>query len=398
MITDTNQALPDHIPFAVKEVQAGEYERMPAEHWERRVKALRAMNELNQEHIVQFVTAFRRRKEHGQEEHYLVFEWADGGNLRNMWRKESSPKLTVALIKDTMSQILGLARALEAAHNLDTTGTSYRHGDIKPENVLCFSNGRTVGTLKIGDWGEGKEHGLLTEMRPSEIATAFGTRLYEAPEVETKDSARYLGQARQQGSRMHDVWAMGCIMLEFVIWLLKGWEGLVQFHHDLGERSFYEISVVNGKKLAQVHSAAIIWMTRMAEDTRCLVGSTAIGDLLEVVQTRLLVVKLPRRFKTQSSDILERYQTSPMLKIGSEVYGSATGDGLSSTGDAPHPPSELPTFNITMAEPEPGTIPMQPEPESPGPPRCLATDFRARMDEIVEADEEDCPEGYWGTH
>jgi serine/threonine protein kinase len=52
-------------------------------HWEREVGALATMNELNHEHIVRFITAFRRGSLKDPQ-HYLIFEWANGGNLLNL--------------------------------------------------------------------------------------------------------------------------------------------------------------------------------------------------------------------------------------------------------------------------------------------------------------------------
>ncbi|CAN9349867.1 unnamed protein product [Alternaria alternata] len=390
--------LPEDSPFAVKEIQAADDAQEVAEHWEKEVKALRAMNELNQDHIVRFITAFRRRREHGGQDHYLMFEWADGGNLRSMWKREKSPNLTAALVKDAMSQILGLARALEAAHKV-RNGTSYRHGDLKPENILCFNNGHTIGTLKIGDWGEAKEHDKVTEMRPSKTTAKYGTRLYEAPEVETGVRATYLGQSTKRRSRLYDIWAMGCITLEFTIWLLKGHEGLTDFRRDLGEGSFYEVDIQNGKKVAYVHRAAIFWMDRMAEDPRCQVGSTAIGNLLELVRTALLVVKLPRRLATDASEQPERRRTDSGVSEARFVTNSSpANDTPFDHGDIPDPPPapDVPSLSITLVETEPGRMPLQPEPEGQGPARCLATDFRFRMEELIAEDEDEL-EGYWDT-
>lgn len=214
----------EDMAFAVKEIQATEDVQAVAEHWEKEVKALRMMNELNEEHIVRFVTAFRRRKEHG-EEHYLIFEWADRGNLRSLWKGTPRPVLSGTLVKDAVTQIAGLASALDAAHNLGT-GASYRHGDLKPENILLFSGGGCIGKFKIGDWGEAKEHEQVTEMRPSNTTAKYGTRRYEAPEVETGVRAKFLGQSTRRISRLYDIWAMGCITLEFIIWLMYGLDGL----------------------------------------------------------------------------------------------------------------------------------------------------------------------------
>jgi serine/threonine protein kinase len=391
MITNVCQALPKDSPFAIKTC-VYEDERKVADHWESEVKALQAMNELNQEHIVRFITAFRRPRKHGGSEHYMIIEWADGGNLRSMWKRKPSPNLTVTLIKDAMFQILGLARALEAAHNLDINGVSYCHGDLKPENILCFDNGRAIGTLKIGDWGQVKEHRSVTEMHPSEVAAAFGTRLYEAPEADFI-SFRLTGQSRRRRSRLYDIWAIGCITLEFIIWLLRGWEGLVQFHSDIG-RTFYQVIVSNGRREAQLHSAAKTWMDSMANDPRCQVGSTALGDLLELVRTALLVVKLPRRLGMVWKELLEVSRTDSVSNFGPEVGGSGVKDGPFGIEETPHSPPELPTFTITPAEPEPERDPIPPELEKSRPVRCLATDFRSQMEQIV-AEDPDEAEGYW---
>jgi serine/threonine protein kinase len=358
----------------VKEIKPGKLEdaQWLAEHWEKEVKALRMMNNLNQEHIVHFVTAFRRRKTSGDAEHYLIFEWADGGNLHTLWNSIANPTLIVSLVKDTLKQILGLAKALEAAHNLNKTGASYRHGDLKPENILVFSGNGSIGTLKIGDWGEAKSHDDFTEMRPRETTARSGTRRYEAPEVETGIRANYLGQSMKRRSRLSDIWAMGCITLEFVIWLLYGLKGLKKFNSDMGRETFYQVSIVNGNKIAYVNNTAVLWMERMAQDPRCRVGSTAIGDLLEIVQTALLVVKLPRKLATNFDEVFTEGAIAPM--------GSSLGN--------------IPSISLTPADPEPAKVPIQRVREAEGPARCLSSDFRIRVEHIYEEDENT---NYWYT-
>jgi serine/threonine protein kinase len=381
----------------VKEIQATDDAQMVAEHWEKEVKALRMMNELNQKHIVRFVTAFRRHRENDGKEHYLIFEWADGGNLRSLWKSTSSPVLTALLVKDAIKQILGLARALEAAHNLNRTGASYRHGDLKPENILLFSGGGSLGTLKIGDWGEAKEHDQVTEMRPSKTTAKYGTRRYEAPEVETGVRAKWLGQSTRRRSRLYDIWAMGCITLEFIIWLLYGLDELNKFNQELGDDPFYLIEVKNGKQVARVHDVAASWMDQITQDPRCEVGDTAIGDLLELVRTALLVVKLPRRLGTNLSDTSENLRTDSVLKWRSAEEEDDTTDFLPlETIEASNEPHStgVPSFSFNLAESEPPKIPVQPEAETKGPARCLATNFRERMENI---DAEDEYESYWFT-
>jgi serine/threonine protein kinase len=379
----------------VKEIQATEDAQEVAEHWEKEVKALRTMNKLNQEHIVRFITAFRRRRQHGEEEHYLMFEWADGGNLRTLWKSMPSPTLTAPLVKDVIKQVLGLAKALEAAHNLNATGASYRHGDLKPENILVFRDEGLIGTFKIGDWGEAREHGQATEMRPSKTTAKYGTRRYEAPEVQTGVQAKWLGQSTKRRSRLYDIWAMGCITLELTIWLLYGIDGLDRLDRDLGFGSFYQTNVVNGRRVAQVHSAAVRWMDQMADDPRCQVGCTAIGNLLELVRTALLVVKLPRRLGTTLSGIPERPRTDSFVESHANVARVTSQDAAidqEAVGLTVEPAVNIPSISFTLAEPESDRIPVQPEPEARGPARCLATDFHKRTETINEEDED---ESYW---
>lgn len=380
-----------------------------ADDWRREVKALRTMNKLNQEHIVRFVTAFRRRKRDRTQEHYLMFEWADNGNLRDLWRTTHTRKLSGSLVRDVIKQILGLATALQAAHNLNRTEASYRHGDLKPENILCFKGAGQIGTLKIGDWGEAKFHeeDQVTEMRPSRTSAKHGTRRYEAPEVETGVRVQWLGQSRKRRSRLNDIWAMGCITLECLVWLLYGPDGLNQFDNDVGKESFYQWDVRNGKHVAWVHPAAVRWMDTMAQDPACSVGTTALGDLLEVVRTALLVVKLPRRLGTglPETDVVKPRADSGVGTSATrdEAANVLQDDDHMSSDDETPTAEHLPTVVVTgpseksqsELRDETDRIPVPMEAEEEGPARCLSREFRNRMEHIFYEDENP---GYWDTH
>jgi serine/threonine protein kinase len=381
--------------------------------WEKEVQALRTMNELpNQNNIVEFVTAFRRcRISHGEEsiheEHYLMFEWADLGNLGSLWEETEEHELTSKLVKDVVNQLWGLSSALKAAHYLDSTDSSIRHGDLKPENILRFSSASSIGTLKIGDWGEAKRHDVVTEMRPSKTRSNTGTVQYQAPEVEVDMlSATHMLSATQSGSvkkprsRLYDIWAMGCITLEFLIWLLYGPEGLKRFKQDLGVEGFYQITVVNGKKEAQVHSVAKYWMNHMALDPDCEVGRTAIGDVLEIVRDALLVVKLPRRLGT---NLRQGRRTDSVHLDSVPRQNNSLANSLPSANSDEVSSESNPIISVTSVglEADAGPVqhhwiarndPLQHGPESVGPARCLATEFCHRMEHIAKADEDG---SYW---
>jgi serine/threonine protein kinase len=390
--------------FAVKELKPLGSIQEVVEHWEREVKALRMMNELDQENIVRFITAFRRVKKHG-EEHYVMFEWADGGNLQNLWDTTPSPVLSGHLIKLVVGQIYGLASALSAAHNLgvsDTIGASYRHGDLKPENILVFKDGGQIGKLKIGDWGEAKYQGKITAIRAGRTTTRFGTKRYEAPEVETGVKVMFLGQPKERRSRLGDVWAMGCITLEFIVWLLYGKNGLDRFNHDVTGDTFYVVCTDNGEKSAQVHPNAVAWMDRLAQEPACKIGTTALGDLLEVVRNNLLVVKLPQQLGSELPP--DHSRTDSVIDANrdqiSGVIDAPAADDSNALSDFDE---EIivagPQITVTIAppiqntEPETFRMPIQPKLEAEGPKRCYARIFKDRMYHIASEDED----SYWNV-
>jgi serine/threonine protein kinase len=240
---------------------------MVVTNWESEAKALQQMNQLKQKHIVRFITAFRRGQR-GEEDYYLIFEWADGGNLRDLWMQTANPALSARLIKEAIRQLLRLAQALCAAHNLSETGASFRHGDLKPENILCFKSDTEFGTLKIGDWGLAKHHNIVTQERPQKTTTRHGTLRYEPPEV-VIGIPPLEGQAKDRLSRLYDIWAMGCVTLEFLIWLLYGYDELTRFNLNINGEALddgpcYQIEIENGERMAKVHRlwvfGWIIWL------------------------------------------------------------------------------------------------------------------------------------------
>jgi serine/threonine protein kinase len=281
--------------------------------WMKEVNALYRMNALERSHIVRFMTAFTRGRLENLE-HYVMFEWADGGNLDNLWDEYSTPNLSVRLTKWVVKQLHGLAEALAAAHEI-----LYRHGDLKPANILWFRGGDGHGILKIGDWGEAKGHDIATALRHDTTAK-YATRRYEPPETGLQSSQD--PGTRNVRSRLYDVWGLGCITLEFVIWLLYGRGGLKTFNKDnqgnYGESCmFYEPNFA--KKTAKVHPTVMRYIEHMAKDPLCQQGQTALGDILDVVRTGLLVVEQSEaRVSVAQTDLIDSVEalgTTPSINI-----------------------------------------------------------------------------------
>ncbi|KAF5486531.1 Cyclin-dependent kinase 2 [Colletotrichum fructicola] len=240
--------------IAVKEIQTsgGVPQAALEAAWLAEVGVLRKVKKLRNPHIIECLAALERGPDR-----YLLFPWADGGSLRDYWENTPRQIPTHCLVKEALVQLHGLGAALSDLHyfglddnseegpddlphvhtedvaeeyNSDGAETSIRHGDLKPENLLWFTErGQSVDRaryLKIADMGLAKRQVVRTEDRSRLTATAYGTILYEAPEAEPA-----FGQ--QPRSRLYDIWSMGCIITEWIIWLLYGNSQLQRFYNDL---------------------------------------------------------------------------------------------------------------------------------------------------------------------
>jgi len=112
-----------------------------------------------------------------------------------------------------------------------------------------------------------------------------------------KRSSTSLGPAATiSGPLAAFIWSIGCIYLEFVIWLLYGSAELARFRADLGEElRFY--TKKRGQQVTssmpQLHSRVQRWVDWIRDDERCP-KDTAIRHLVELVVTRLLVPEVGR--------------------------------------------------------------------------------------------------------
>jgi serine/threonine protein kinase len=310
------------------------------------------MNELRQDHIIRFIAAFRRGRIEARE-HYIIFEWADGGNLHELWQSDPSQPVTGTLVREAITQLHGLATALSAAHYLASDrahGRSYRHGDLKPANILRFDSGTVIGTLKIGDWGEAKSHQTVTAMRNMDTTARYGTRRYEPPECEIGIGPTDLNQRAKGRSRLYDIWSMGCITLEFIIWLLYGATGLREFNDSVttgsGDQSpFYEVNEACGVRSARVHSVVASWMQHMSKDPACRAGETALGDLLELVERGLLAVNLPSHGGSKDLLLIHDVRTERILDLVIPDRTSRPRDWISHTEF-----EGVPMINVTQPD------------------------------------------------
>lgn len=150
--------------------------------------------------------------------------------------------------------------------------------------ATCFHLSLSGALPQVLMWTTSMHIGELTRARDRR----FTTWRYEPPEATEKDNA---------WPRRYDIWSLGCIILEFIVWMVRGIEKLNEFNdkivNEYGKQiHYFEQIKINGGSTFRVHTAVSDTMDRLAQHAECKAEKTALGDLLEIVRTKLLVVGL----------------------------------------------------------------------------------------------------------
>ncbi|KAK6065957.1 serine/threonine protein kinase-44 [Seiridium cupressi] len=225
---------------------------------------------------------------------YFVFPWASQGNLRKFWKEKVPQVHDKTFLKWLFAQLLGVAETIQSLHKPQV---NIRHGDLKPENILCFESSDPFldqkdpsYVLVISDVGLAREHDKLTKFRSRTKQPGGGTMVYAGPEMELSE-----GRAT---SRRYDIWSLGCIYLEFFIWLLYGIDGLEQFDKAKNGK-FYRVREKRDDlqpggtvKTAEINPVVLDWIARAIEHSRDATADeeSAVSRLLTLIKDRLLVI------------------------------------------------------------------------------------------------------------
>ncbi|KAJ3544684.1 hypothetical protein NM208_g2927 [Fusarium decemcellulare] len=211
----------------------------------------------------------------------IMFPWADGGNLREFWKNHDASARTSDLFMWSLKQMLGIVGAIEALHN-----RNIRHGDIKPQNILYFT--------KLGSGNNDNERGIFI-ISDVGISRRHTESPHEAPEAES-DSRE--GRPR---SRLFDMWSLGCLALEFTVWLVYNFRAVRSFRR--WRTSADEQTTAPGNFFTQlshgsveINSAVSEAISHLRDNPLCGVG-TALGDLIQLIEEHLLQVEAEQRAK-----------------------------------------------------------------------------------------------------
>lgn len=207
-----------------------------------------------------------------------------------------------------------------------------RHGDIKAENILWFDgDDDSPGLLVVADFGLMAFH---TKDTRSNVSAKYvtGSPSYEAPEL----------QLNSKISRAFDVWGLGCLYLEFITWLVCGWEHLHRFPEardgrgppapEIHDDTFFTIMETE-PRAAVVREAVKNWIADLHEMPR---ASSFVHDFLDIISDHLLAVNPKKRIKvgqlnTDLSSMLERAAEDPLYLTDPKPFRPRT--------QQPHPMS-----------------------------------------------------------
>ena len=183
------------------------------------------MEELSREpheHIMCFLAAWV-----ASDASYMLFPLADG-DLHHFLAQTPPPPVPSDVLNWLLSQMIGICDAIRYVHehvSSDDQGRPTRrigfHHDLKPANILLFRSDRADRAVwKLGDFGSGAtmfvDPGSQEELYNRKAST--GDPVYSAPEYVV------LGKV----SRPKDVWGLGCIFLEVLIWALTPEAGAIE--------------------------------------------------------------------------------------------------------------------------------------------------------------------------
>ncbi|CAN9210178.1 unnamed protein product [Alternaria alternata] len=239
------------------------------------------------DHLITLLATYKH-----QGTYHLIFPWAEA-DLFDFWKERTHD--TMGMDIWVIEQCRGLASGLNSVHRYATLSGSVlysisdipsrktdgkqncvgsiedadpgrmrrnlfgRHGDLKPENILWYPDERSAGRhgiLKITDFGVAR---FNTEDRWDTRRTGRmpNSATYRSPEM---DLDCMLTSAC-------DVWALGCVFLQFVTWYLGGYKlvehfGQRRLANDLSMANiptdtFFITYVESGVKQVKVKPAVI---------------------------------------------------------------------------------------------------------------------------------------------
>lgn len=291
--------------------------------------------------------------------YHMIYELASC-NLEEFIQKKNHSRENPALSNAWLiKQMCGLAGALRVIHTQEEeenetpndnmlgvpkaaksvrSRSGYIH-DIKPENILVFLYEGPMYWFRLSDFSCAKVVDFITSISGQHMNSHLTTSKTGTPDYRPPESMK------GETSRPYDLWSLGCVYLELLIWFLQGYLALQTFREDRGglvrpggaeDEAFYYTDEVGPNPKVQLRPTVV---EKMIELENCC--PTGLRDLLQVIPSLLqidpkkrpdaaVLVRKLKHLDTSTPFELERQQVAT-LKVPNT---SKTGSNLNDDSDS----------------------------------------------------------------
>ncbi|KAF2692085.1 kinase-like protein [Lentithecium fluviatile CBS 122367] len=267
-----------------------------------------AMAGLDHPHLVKCLTSFTLGWKY-----YMVYDLADCDLESFICDNPRSGKVSDLSASWLAQQLSGLAGALRVVHNPGGSKfssaknlgvpsaigerTGYIH-DIKPDNILVFQKKDGTSWLRLSDFSCARVVDFVATISGNnrfsyKTNTKSGAPIYRAPE-----------SSEGATSRPYDMWSLGCVYLEILVWFIEGYQALLSFrasrkcqaypHGPTDEGFYYE-----------TESGINILREPVVDKIECL-SRRCEGGLKDIVDTIPSLLKIEPKERLDASQLVER--------------------------------------------------------------------------------------------
>lgn len=167
---------------------------------------------------------------------FIMLEYADQGSLRQFFDRNQLPYKHDELL-GLWQSIKGLFIGLEIIHNPDKNRTAGPHAEVRgvhqdltPANIFVFRKDQGASysyQFKIGDFGMSSTALVKSRSKWTRFPDNHSTKIYGAPELTHQSPV--LDDLDYGATWEVDIWSLGCVLCEIVVWTICGSRGLVEF-------------------------------------------------------------------------------------------------------------------------------------------------------------------------
>ena len=188
--------------------------------YELELRNLSILRLLKHSNVVELLGAYTYRGKHN-----LIFSFARGGTLADLLKSARPPAFQSD--ENIILALSGLCSVVRAIHNLfnedDTLTRIGCHHDLKPHNILVDDS-----TFLLADFG-------LSRFKDPKGGSATSYKdvggCYVAPECEDFSESDDT-KKKQIIGRASDIWSLGCIMMEIMVYMKSGAKVVGEFENE----------------------------------------------------------------------------------------------------------------------------------------------------------------------